>query len=381
MKKLLSRYLIIALLLNETFAMSQEQKFRFVNPTHQYEFLIDTSIWKKASDVKVKAKEDHDRRLFDKDFNYEYIFSADADYEFATPFLLIQAMPTPRNYYQEMKGEFDKKSMETVLTNNSKFFDNVSRTLQFNTTLYDDSLKRISYFITMKDAMGLETVSETTLFFSDNLTVQLLFTTDKSSFALDYFLFKNILDSFKWVSISKKLKIKSLGTLDLPNELEVKGVNPSLLIDTTYSKLILQQKGLNALAQDALSTYVRIMIAVEDNVGKGETFFKTRPSWTSSDLVEFEKYLKREIQNGLLAETKMTSWDGVSICEIDDYYGLLTTFKRQFRTEPQVIVKSYFIDNHDKSYTITTSYREKEASKWQPIVEKVLESIEITYRH
>ncbi|MCO6509770.1 MAG: hypothetical protein J5I65_03180 [Aridibacter famidurans] len=77
---------------------------------------------------------------------------------------------------------------------------------------------------------------------------------------------------------------------------------------------------------------------------------------------------------------KLIRWLGVEIVKINGSYGLKTSYLRQGGSNPPVLVEQYHFENHDRTHTVTVSYRYEDADVWKPAIDTVVDSLRFLVR-
>lgn len=250
----------------------------------------------------------------------------------------------------------------------------------------------------------------------------------------------------------RRVEIPQVGTIDVPPTMEVQAGLFSELgksVDDTLSNagggqtnLVLQQKGLNALAPGADKTYVRVIVRT-DHSRPGDFASLSAPfSATAEELNEVLDNLKREVEvegskayhaavaasvervqrmsdaeyrqflrqaleaRGRSAERvdtmssaelgkirqvfvravkqavqktpRVLEWYPARVTEVGGVSTILIAYRRQLGSNPAVVVRRYTFQNYDRCHHVTLSYRASEAHQWQADLDRVLESFRIT---
>lgn len=185
----------------------------------------------------------------------------------------------------------------------------------------------------------------------------------------------------------EEIKLTGIGSISIPSIMELQSgvykefsdeVSKELGFDVS-GVIIYQQAGRNNLFKKS-STYARLMI--EETSGKAGEY-----SSLSSKLVVTPKELKllntqskNELTNQFQSSgigMKLIRWDGVSVDKISSFDVLKTAYLRQLNDNPAVYVELYYIENYDRQYTLTLSYRVEDSDIWKDVLDKVKNSFKI----
>ncbi len=188
-----------------------------------------------------------------------------------------------------------------------------------------------------------------------------------------------------------RVKIKNLGTIDLPPSMEVqngdykkyaetaqkKEIN-KLGIEVTGNRIVFQNKGTN---DGNASEYVRVSIDTE----YGDFGKLTENDITKAELYEINNDLKNNLQNDLRkAGMKILQWNGTTIVTVNGQTALKISYVREAHSstpanlKSPVVVNIYHFFNGDRKHSLTVSYRQTGEKKWNPLLEKVTNSFTIT---
>lgn len=189
----------------------------------------------------------------------------------------------------------------------------------------------------------------------------------------------------------EEVKLTGIGSISIPSIMELQsGVYREL--SDSYSKelgfdvsgvIIYQQAGLNEIFKTLKksSTYARLMI--EATSGKAGEYRRldSKLVVTPGELKLLDAQLKNELTNQFQSSgmgLKLIRWDGVSVDKIGGFDVLKTAYLRQLKDNPAVYVELYLIDNYDRQYLLTISYREEDSSIWKDALNKTKNSFKIT---
>ena len=147
--------------------------------------------------------------------------------------------------------------------------------------------------------------------------------------------------------------------------------------------IIYQQAGLNDLFKTLKksNTYARLMI--KETSGKAGEYRRldSKLVVTPSELRLLNTQSKNELINQFQSSgtgLKLIRRDGVSVDKISGFDVLKTAYLRQLNDNPAVYVELYHMENYDRQYTLTISYREEDSSIWKDALNKTKTSFKIT---
>ena len=159
------------------------------------------------------------------------------------------------------------------------------------------------------------------------------------------------------------------------------GNNPYTKISTHSTKIVFQQKGLNADIKTAYSKYCRLIIEY-----KKET--RNNPVYGRGDNIYIDRDLLYEIYNSIKEtcntyQTPLMKYLGTQTLTINGYPVLYYSYRRQGLEgkSPPVIVNIYHIYNRYESVTLALSYREAERETWKTIHEYIIKSFTFRNKH
>ena len=186
----------------------------------------------------------------------------------------------------------------------------------------------------------------------------------------------------------EEVKLKGIGSISIPSIMELQSGTYKQFSDK-FSKemgfdvsgvIIFQQSGRNDVFK-ASNTYARVM--VEETVGKAGDYRRitSKIILTKSELKTLDAETKRTMINGFQATgggQKLLRWDGVSVDNINGRSAMKIAYLRQLEDNPPVYVELYYIENYDREYLLTISYRQEDASIWKETLKKTKNSFNIT---
>lgn len=188
----------------------------------------------------------------------------------------------------------------------------------------------------------------------------------------------------------EEIKLTGIGSISIPSIMELQsGVYKEL--SDKFSKelgfdvsgvIIYQQAGLNDLFKFKKSdTYARLMI--KETSGKAGEYrsLNSKLVVTPKELKLLNTQSKNELTNQFQSsgiDMKLIRWDGVSADKISGFDVLKTAYLRQLNDNPAVYVELYYIENYDRQFTLTISYREEDSSIWKDTLNKTKDSFKIT---
>jgi hypothetical protein len=186
----------------------------------------------------------------------------------------------------------------------------------------------------------------------------------------------------------EKVKLANIGSILIPSIMELQAGTYKELSDK-YSKeigydvsgnIIFQQIGRNDILKKS-PTYARVMI--KETLGKAKDYRKI----TSKIVITKQqlKALDAEMKAGLINEfqavgvgLKLLRWDGVSISTVNSRYATKVAYLRQLNNNPPVYVELYYIENYDREYLLTISYRQEDAPIWEDVLQTTKDSFTVT---
>lgn len=184
--------------------------------------------------------------------------------------------------------------------------------------------------------------------------------------------------SFNFIQYS----ISNLGNIKIPSVMEVKGevTNSTEVVHLSYANyIVFQQKGLNAKKQEALNTYARVIIQTSlGEVGDFSTCKGLQVN-TSKDLEILDKELRYQISETLKRQgSNIITWNKCTTQKINSQNVIKCSYSRKYKTNPPTMVHIYFFENNDRVHKINIEYWIQDEKYWKPLLEKSIQSFEIT---
>ncbi|MFW5804827.1 MAG: tetratricopeptide repeat protein [bacterium] len=185
----------------------------------------------------------------------------------------------------------------------------------------------------------------------------------------------------------ERIYIKDLGSFDLPPTMEVQDGYYKELIDDmknikgyNVSKLIAQQKGLNALSDSASEKYARIMVTTDHGTpGDFRKLDYDINQFNENEIIELNKAFKDRIKLSLNRNNiKIIKWYPLKFEKINGMSCMHIKYIRQLNGNPDVLVNKYMFSNFDRGHELMISYRITEENYWKSDLEKVLNSFRIS---
>ena len=141
------------------------------------------------------------------------------------------------------------------------------------------------------------------------------------------------------------------------------------------SNVVFQQKGLADYESEALDTYCRVMLNVE--TGNRGDYMKSN-EWaelTDEDIQVFQESLQysSDISKG---EFKIIGKPNVGWIHIEDIYGIEIRYLRTGIEGNRTVVNTYYFFNDAELATLTLSYRQTDAEKWEKDLENIVRTFE-----
>lgn len=178
------------------------------------------------------------------------------------------------------------------------------------------------------------------------------------------------------ILISSNMELQA-GTYKMLSENYAKEALAKKGIEISGDSIIFQPKGLNEFKKSA--TYARVII--ETTLGKAGDYKKlnVKKVFTPKQVQILDSDAKSAIENGFEnTPLKLTKWGGVSIDTINGIQVIKTAYTRQLNDNPPVYVEMYYVENNDRQYTLTLSYRVADASVWKDALRTTKESFKVT---
>ncbi len=189
----------------------------------------------------------------------------------------------------------------------------------------------------------------------------------------------------------QRIQIPDMGTIDIPPTMEVqsgtiaefsKEFGKQFNVENNSSptgKIVIQQKGLNALDPEAKKVYIRII--VETQIGTPGEFEKINSPCTISqeDLGEISSTFRNQAKNmSGTFPNKILQWDNPTIDTINGIQAMKVNYIRQLKDNPPVKVTTYYFQNYDRMHTLSISYRLSEQDRWINDIPLILKNFRIT---
>jgi hypothetical protein len=187
------------------------------------------------------------------------------------------------------------------------------------------------------------------------------------------------------------VKLTDIGSISIPSIMELQSGVYKRLSDNFSKELgsdvsgviIYQQAGLNDIFKTLKKpgTYARLMIKEESGKAGEYRRLDSKLAVTPSELKLLNTQSKNELKNQFQSsgiDMKLIRWDGLSVDKISGFDVLKTAYLRQLNDNPAVYVELYYIENYDRQYTLTISYREEDSSIWKDALNKTKNSFKIT---
>lgn len=176
-------------------------------------------------------------------------------------------------------------------------------------------------------------------------------------------------------------KLENIGYITIPNEMELQsGIYKKIAqkhikthnFEVSENRIVFQQKGLNKLNNTSFQSYARVII--ENQYGD----FEQNTNLSSQELKEVNSIIKKNVEYSLKqmsSDMKIINWYGTTTSRIGGKSAVKLSYTRKLGNNSPVYVVSYIVPNSNQQYTITLSYRADEKAKWQPIYNKILNSL------
>lgn len=198
--------------------------------------------------------------------------------------------------------------------------------------------------------------------------------------------------SFSQSTDFENYRILELGSISIPNNMEIQSGNYKKLAETyqkemskkfgyevSDNRIVFQQKGLNELEKKGLASYVRVILETQiESYGSFEKLTKKLTA-TQQEISEMSTEFKNQFEQGFAGTgLKLITWYGVSIVTINGRNALKISYLRQLSDKPYVVVNIYRFQNNDRLHSLTLSYRQSDEATWKPLLTKVANSFSIT---
>lgn len=189
-----------------------------------------------------------------------------------------------------------------------------------------------------------------------------------------------------------KYRLSNLGSISIPSNMELQAGSYKKLSENYQKKLadqyryevagdriVFQPKGLNDFKGEAFSTYARVI--VETYYGSYGDYERLTNNFnlTSSERKELDDYYRTlMVQMAKGTGLKIVKWYGLSTAKINGRTAIKVSYLRQLNNNPYVKVDMYIFHNNDRMHQLIVSYRQSETGKWKSLIDKVVDSFEIT---
>lgn len=137
------------------------------------------------------------------------------------------------------------------------------------------------------------------------------------------------------------------------------------------NNVVFQQKGLSICEPEALETYCRVMLNVEKGSPGDYLCFNEWAELSAEDIQYFEESLQ---QASDIAKDNFKIIGKPNVCwvHIEDFYGIKVQYLRIGVEGNRTCVNTYYFFNNDRLATLTLSYRQSDADKWQDDLENIV---------
>lgn len=136
------------------------------------------------------------------------------------------------------------------------------------------------------------------------------------------------------------------------------------------NRVVAQQKGLNSMDKEARSRYARVIIDYKPASDGFAQLLSNSPILDRDFITYFDTEMKSLVNQEAAQSTaagtpvEITSWGGTQVVNINGIDSLKTVYSRSVNGAPAVSVSSFKIPVNNQILSVSTSYREKEASLW-----------------
>jgi hypothetical protein len=200
-----------------------------------------------------------------------------------------------------------------------------------------------------------------------------------------------------WLTI----QIQDVGSFEIPPTMEVRGGVYEKVTDAIkeYLKInyptdvIIHPKGLNEYS-NKLGVYGRIILQtqifeVDDdpleldfNIAdiSREDLLNIDNSLREISENETELFNEKTKNEAVKGDVKIIEWSRVKLEKVNGMSCFHAKYKRQLRSNPIVLVNTYYFFNYDRMHTFTLSYRLTEELYWKKDFERVVKSLSLIKR-
>jgi len=148
-------------------------------------------------------------------------------------------------------------------------------------------------------------------------------------------------------------------------------------IEISGDSVVFQPLGVNEFKKSA--TYARVIIDTAQGKAGDYKKLNVKKVFTPKQIQILDSDAKSAIETGFKnTPLKLITWGGVSIDTINGIQVIKTAYTRQLNDNPPVYVEMYYIENNDRQYTLTLSYRVADASTWKDALKTTKESFKVT---
>lgn len=159
-----------------------------------------------------------------------------------------------------------------------------------------------------------------------------------------------------------------------------------LQVTDSGSRVVAQQKGLNALDAAARSRYARVIVETH-TASKGDFSTLGDPlALSRAEVAEIDGAMKTAVEQEASQSTaagyrtELQSWGGTRVVRVNGVDCLLTEYSRSVNSAPPASVRLYKFMNNDRMHTVSVSYRTTESDLWAADLEKIVTTFQFTRR-
>ena len=164
--------------------------------------------------------------------------------------------------------------------------------------------------------------------------------------------------------------------ISVPNTLELRKIDDpytQMVKDREWygmkidlNNVVFQQKGLATNQQEAYNTYCRIIIAVEKG-NSGDYLLSTDYEDLDAETIQMFRDLASQNIGEYIIGKPNVCW-----VHIEDFYGIKVQYLRTGAEGNRTCVNTYYFFNNDRLATLTLSYRQSDADKWQDDLKNIV---------
>jgi hypothetical protein len=185
----------------------------------------------------------------------------------------------------------------------------------------------------------------------------------------------------------ERIYIRNVGFIDMPPNMEVQAGTYQEIMNSYYNRLeidapqlVFQQKGLNSNTSNSFQNYGRVLVETQiGNYGDFQPLNFNISTVTASEINELNLTFKQKTISDLesIGHT-LIEWYPLKVKKVNGMPCIHVYYRRQFGTNPIVLVNYYIFQNNDRMHSLTLSYRVSESAIWKTDFDRILGSFRIT---